>query len=228
MAKAKDSFIVFYEWEEDLRGLSDEQMGQLFRAVFAYEKRGEAYTGGDPHIEMAMSFIQRALDRNRERYEKTCERNRRNIAKRWGNNTQNTSGKNGIPDDTKNTERERDREREHDRDREKEAAGAAAVSFFRESVSKKLSGKGEVEIVDYCERMGEEAVLEAMRTAVATGKRSWGYVKGILNNWKEQGGAKRTTGPAPGQPRGPTPEELAENQRELLALLEKTGGLSGQ
>ena len=75
MAKReKNSFILFYEWEDSIRSLTDEQAGQLLRALFAYEKRGEQYTGGDPAVELAMGFLYASLDRNREKYEETCRK----------------------------------------------------------------------------------------------------------------------------------------------------------
>lgn len=120
--KEKDSFLVFYDWEDCISDLSDEQVGRFFRAMFAYEKRGEAYTGNDLEIRMALKFVQGSLDRNREKYNRVCDRNQRNIEKRWNNtagkngvpqDTKDTSGKNGIPDDTKDT-----KHTDHDPDHE--------------------------------------------------------------------------------------------------------------
>lgn len=121
MAKRKDSFLMYYEWEDTFSDLDDRQLGELLRAVFAYEKRKEEYTGSDGAVRLAMRFIQRTLDRNQEKYDRVCERNRQNISKRWESDTKNTTGKSGIPNDTKNTDRDRDRDREHDRDRDSDS-----------------------------------------------------------------------------------------------------------
>ena len=67
MAKEKDSFLLYYEWEEYFEGLTDRQLGELLRAVFAYEKRGERYGGTDREVSMALRFVQGTLDRNREK-----------------------------------------------------------------------------------------------------------------------------------------------------------------
>lgn len=69
MAKAKDSFLLYYELEDQVSDLSDSQLGALFRAIFAYERRGEAYSGEDMAVRMAMRFVQSVLDRNRERWD---------------------------------------------------------------------------------------------------------------------------------------------------------------
>ena len=41
MAKEKNSFVLYYDLEDILLDLSDSQIAELFRAIFAYEKRGE-------------------------------------------------------------------------------------------------------------------------------------------------------------------------------------------
>ena len=78
MAKAKDSFLLYYELEDQVSDLSDSQLGALFRAIFAYERRGEAYSGEDMAVRMAMRFVQSVLDRNRERWDERAERSRKN------------------------------------------------------------------------------------------------------------------------------------------------------
>lgn len=76
--KEKNSFVMYYEWEESFSDLTNAQLGELLRAIFAYEKRGESYSGNDPSVKMAMGFIKGALDRGKERYQNVCERNRAN------------------------------------------------------------------------------------------------------------------------------------------------------
>ena len=61
MAKEKNSFVLYYELEDILYDLSDSQIAELFRSIFAYEKRGEAYSGSDPEVKIAMRFVMRPL-----------------------------------------------------------------------------------------------------------------------------------------------------------------------
>lgn len=56
MAK-KNSFSVSYDLEEVLEDLTDEQAGQLFRAMFAYMVHGKKYAGADTIIKMVMCFL---------------------------------------------------------------------------------------------------------------------------------------------------------------------------
>ena len=78
----KNSFLIYLDYEEQFNLLTDEQVGQLMRAIIKYEK-----TGIVPELEgmlkMAFSFIKTQLDRDREKYNKKCEQNREN-AKRGG------------------------------------------------------------------------------------------------------------------------------------------------
>ncbi len=77
MAERK-SFLVYLDWEDILRVLSNEQRGELFSAMFAYVRRGEYYDGGDQMVEVAFAFVRATLDRDDEKYQERCARNARN------------------------------------------------------------------------------------------------------------------------------------------------------
>ncbi len=64
----KNSFVLYHDWEEPVKLLTDAQAGALFKAIFAYEKRGEE-PPEDPAVRMAFRFIRTALDENRVKYE---------------------------------------------------------------------------------------------------------------------------------------------------------------
>lgn len=76
----KNSFLMYIDYEEQFNLLTDEQIGQLMRAIIKYEK-----TGNVPELKgmlkMAFSFIKTQLDRDREKYNKRCEQNRENAKK---------------------------------------------------------------------------------------------------------------------------------------------------
>ncbi len=73
----KNGFIMYYEYAEHFELLTDEEIGQLMRALFAYETTGEVLelTGA---VKMAFSFIRADLDKNREKYEERCNKNAEN------------------------------------------------------------------------------------------------------------------------------------------------------
>ncbi len=118
----KDSFILYLEQKEIFETLSDNEAGKLIKAIFEYES-----TGQSPKLSKTLNLvfipIKNALDRNKEKYQKVVERNKKNIRKRWNKeNTKSTSGKNGIQKNTKNTDNEHDNDNdnEHDNDNDNE------------------------------------------------------------------------------------------------------------
>ena len=70
MAKEKNSFIVYYDFEE--------QTATLIRVMLDYEKRGVLPDGEDTLVGMAFWFLKVGLDLNDEKYRKVCERNKAN------------------------------------------------------------------------------------------------------------------------------------------------------
>ena len=100
-----DSFILYTSYYALIEGLTDEQLGQLTRAIFLYARDGEVINL-EPVVRMAFVFIKDKIDRNQQKYQKKCERNRENIRKRWNkSNTNNTKENERIPNDTSVYER---------------------------------------------------------------------------------------------------------------------------
>ena len=100
-----DSFILYTSDYHLIEGLTDEQLGQLTRALFVYARDGEVIKL-EPVVRMAFVFIKDKIDRNQQKYQKKCERNRENIRKRWNkSNTNDTKENERIPNDTSVYER---------------------------------------------------------------------------------------------------------------------------
>ena len=100
-----DSFILYTSDYQLIEGLTDEQLGQLTRALFVYARDGEVIKL-EPVVRMAFVFIKDKIDRNQQKYQKKCERNRENILKRWNkSNTNDTKENERIPNDTSVYER---------------------------------------------------------------------------------------------------------------------------
>ena len=76
----KKSFLIYLDYEEQFNLLTDEQIGQLMRAIIKYEKTQEE-PQLDGVLKMAFSFIRTQLDRDRQKYQKKCEKNRENGAR---------------------------------------------------------------------------------------------------------------------------------------------------
>ena len=73
----KVSFLMYLDYEEQFDLLTNEQIGQLMRAIIKYEKTQEI-PEMEGMVKMAFSFIKTQLDRDREKYNKKCEKNKEN------------------------------------------------------------------------------------------------------------------------------------------------------
>lgn len=91
---AKNSFILYYNYMEQLEDLTDEQVGKLLRALFKYEINDTLPEFTDKELKIAFKFIKVHLDNDREKYKDTCIKRKQNIEKRW--NTKNTNVNNCI------------------------------------------------------------------------------------------------------------------------------------
>lgn len=74
----KKSFVLYHDFEATLNELSDEQAGKLLRATFAYSARGEIVDYGEIAVKLTMPSVRAQIDRDNEKYDKVCERNRKN------------------------------------------------------------------------------------------------------------------------------------------------------
>lgn len=70
-----DSFILYTSYYALIEGLSDEQLGQLTRAIFLYARDGKIIKL-DPVVRMAFVFIKDNIERNQDKYQAKCEKNR--------------------------------------------------------------------------------------------------------------------------------------------------------
>lgn len=70
-----DSFILYTSDYQLIEGLTDEQLGQLTRALFIYARDGKIINL-EPVVRMAFVFIKDKIDRNQGKYQARCEKNR--------------------------------------------------------------------------------------------------------------------------------------------------------
>lgn len=196
---AKESFILYLEHQAVFEMLTDEQAGQLIKNIFEYEKTGQV-----PKMEQMLNVafipIKQDLDKNRAKYEKVVERNKKNIEKRWQNklpdNTKNTTGKNGIPDNTKNTDNDNDYDNDYDNDiscSDNNILGDSCVdglkniiNFYNNNINPITPFALET-LNDYAKEMETELIILAMQKAVDANVRNIKYIKAILNSWSNKG-----------------------------------------
>ena len=83
MAKKSDSLIIYTAYADKFQKLTDEQFGQLMRAIIEYQRTGAApdMSDKDTAVELAFDVIKFDLDANNEKYEATVEKRREAGAK---------------------------------------------------------------------------------------------------------------------------------------------------
>lgn len=74
--KNKNSMIFRFEWRKVLTALNDAHHAAVFKAIIDYAEYGT--TPDDPIIRAAIALICSDIDRDKEVYAETCERNARN------------------------------------------------------------------------------------------------------------------------------------------------------
>lgn len=79
MARSKESFVFYKDWWDAIRGLPEDVRGEVCESIIGYAF-GETVTGLGSMATMAMRFITPQIDRDREKYEMKCEKNRENGA----------------------------------------------------------------------------------------------------------------------------------------------------
>ena len=165
----KDSFILYTKYSEIFEQLSNDDAGRLIKAILLYAKTGECHLDG--MLKVIFTPIKQDIDRNNKVYEAVCERNRQNIRKRWDReNTKNTSGKIGIPKNTKNTDNDNDNE----------------YDIREKNIKKRVFTKPTLdEIQNYIDEKGLKVSAKQFYDYFETG--DWKDSKGQkVKNWKQK------------------------------------------
>lgn len=192
----KGNFILYLEHQAIFEMLTDEQAGQLIKAIFQYERSGEM-PKMDKFINLAFIPIMQTLDKNRAKYENTCKKNQENINKRWKKeDTKNTTGKIGTQENTKNTDNdnEYDSDNDYDNDNNNDVVVSDScvdglqkvIDFYQENIGL-ITPYGIEVFTDYAKDMPEDLIIFAMQKSVESNKKTIQYIKAILNNWHKAG-----------------------------------------
>lgn len=80
------TFVLYCDWEDIIEELTDEEVGQLFKAIFAYVNREDVvHFDGRSGVGVAFKTICKQIDVNRRKYEQIVEKRRNAANKRWKN-----------------------------------------------------------------------------------------------------------------------------------------------
>lgn len=98
----KKTFVLYDDWGKMVVKLSDDQAGQLFKAICS-KRLGLDYEIELDAIDAIFSMISDKLDEDAEEYENSCQKRSENVKKRWSKEeaASSTGSKKSKPKDTK-------------------------------------------------------------------------------------------------------------------------------
>ena len=116
----KKSFLVYYDNEIIVCRLSDDEAGKLFKSLFPYGREQiKPDFESSPALAMAFDVLSMTIDRDTEKYEKRCEKNRENGRK--GGLAKVSKYKQSLPSAKQGLANLADRDRDKDKDRERDS-----------------------------------------------------------------------------------------------------------
>lgn len=145
----KKSFILHSDQIEIFESLNNDDAGKLIKAIYRYANYGKI-DNLSGLLKVVFIPFKTGIDRNGEKYEKVCERNRQNIEKRWNN--KDTTGKSGIPLNTKNTDSDTKSKSDTNTDSDTDT-NTDTKSDSKTTMSSKLDG-GVVLVLDFMNKLG--------------------------------------------------------------------------
>jgi len=182
----KDSMIYLFEWDEMCEDLTDEEYGQLIRAVSKYAQTGEKTTFKDRMLRSNFKTMIKATDRFSAKYAEKCEKNREN-GKRGGRPKEekangflkNPEKPNGFSENPKKAngffknppERERDPERDRGREREEVAPSAriTLTTTTSEEIARSWNGQNCTQDIQSCFYPDQRRDRTEMAVAISGG-----------------------------------------------------------
>lgn len=111
--KEKVSFLFYYDYLEQFKELTAEEIIDMIKSIIEYEKEDVEPVYEDRTLRSVWNFIKRRVDLDKANYQKTCEKNKKIAEERWKRkilseestkSTTGTNGKKNVPLDTKNTD----------------------------------------------------------------------------------------------------------------------------
>jgi len=128
----KKSFKLYYDSLDVLKELSDEQSGQLFKAIISYEKDGEEILEG--LMKAVFTPFKNNIDRANIAYKAVCERNKANGLKGGRPKPTGTHSVKVGNNLTQDNPKEADKDKDKDKDKDT-IAPINIISFYKDNIS---------------------------------------------------------------------------------------------
>ena len=186
MAK-KHSFVLYTDQKAVIDKLSNEQAGQLIKAIYAYVDTGQLLKL-DMTLDLVITPFITTIDRDKKKYEE--------ISIIRANASKSKQKKQMIANGNKCNDSDNDSDSVNDNDSDNnnnDVVGDSCVDGLQEIIEFYDNNIGMitpfgVEVLsDYAKEMHKDLIILAMKKAVEANIRTIQYIKGILNNWSKKG-----------------------------------------
>ena len=176
----KKSFVMYESWGAAIEKMSNEQAGELIKAIYAYQKDPDAVPE-DPALAFVFELIKQQLDADGQRYKEACAA-RSEAGKKGGRPKTNASDKKQmVSEESKKSKcfsekaKKADNDNEYDNDlKENTLEGVKEKRFAPPTLQ---------EVKDYCLKMGYTHV-DAERFIDYYASNGWMVGKNRMKDWK--------------------------------------------
>lgn len=174
----KKSFVMYESWGAAIEKMSNEQAGELIKAIYAYQKDPDAVPE-DPALAFVFELIKQQLDADSQRYKEACAA-RSEAGKKGGRPKANASDrKQMVSEESKKSkcfsEKAKKADNEYDNDLKENTIDGVKEKRFAPPTLKNVS--------EYCQEMGYTNV-DAARFIDFYTSNGWMVGKNRMKDWK--------------------------------------------
>lgn len=176
----KKSFVMYESWGAAIEKMSNEQAGELIKAIYAYQKDPDAVPE-DPALAFVFELIKQQLDADSQRYKEACAA-RSEAGKKGGRPKTNASDKKQmVSEESKKSKcfsekaKKADNDNEYDNDLKENTLEGVKEKRFAPPTLENVS--------EYCREMGYTHV-DAERFIDYYASNGWMVGKNRMKDWK--------------------------------------------
>lgn len=85
----KKAFLLYADYFDYFQTLTDDELGRVIRAIFAYQRTGELPSFDDRALKLVFDLIRNQIDRDFDKWRASAEKRKAAAQKRWSAKNQN-------------------------------------------------------------------------------------------------------------------------------------------
>ena len=163
----KKSFLIYDDWGDLVETLPDEDKGRVFSALFRFSATGEVSDLSNPAADMLLKVMVKQLRDDKEKYDRKCEKNKENSAKRFIDGYRTISNDNDgyrtMTDKDKDKELDKDKEKDSLKDKEKTNVNVSKKESEKVAAEAATSARKEkfyASLVPFVDKYGKDMIRE--------------------------------------------------------------------